>query len=118
YRSRGLELLRWNTRSCSLVPRHLRTSVAVDKNELLLGRTAREFEQPESFRAILTDNALWHRLGRSRLRILPSFCFGTSLRKRTLLASLLVCHVLPPVAQVVHTSGYSTCLGREVKVAA
>src|ERR1019366_10307524 len=90
---RRLELLRRNTRSCSLVPRHLRAILAVDEDELLLGRTARELEQPESLRAILADNALWQRLSRSRLRILLSLCFGTSLI--THLAICFVCHVLP-----------------------
>src|ERR1035437_6047678 len=40
----GLELLRWDPRSSSLVPRHERSLFAVNDPELFLGRTACELE--------------------------------------------------------------------------
>src|ERR1035437_9903270 len=93
---RGLELIRWNARLGTLGPRHLRTPFAIDKNELLLGGTTRELEEPDALGAVHACNTFWHRLSlsRSRLRILLSFCFGTSLSNRTHFASLFVCHVL------------------------
>src|ERR1035437_8077318 len=115
---RGLELIRWNTRSCSLVPSHSWSALTVDKNALFSRGPSCELEQPDAFGAIHASNAFWHRLrlSRSRLRILLSFCFGTSLSNRTHFASLLVCHVLSPVTQIVNNSKYSTCFGREVKL--
>src|ERR1019366_8657782 len=115
---RGLELIRWNACLGALFPCHSWSALTVDKNALFSRGPSCELEQPDAFGAILTDHALWHRLSpsRSRLRILLSFCFGTSLSSRTHFASLFVCHVLSPVTQIVNNSKYSTCFGREVKL--
>jgi hypothetical protein len=52
FRQRKLELLRGNSGGCSLRPSRKRPVLTIDSDELLLGRTAREFEQPDAIRPV------------------------------------------------------------------
>src|ERR1039458_5207278 len=59
---RSLKLLGSYTRRRPLLPSHLRSTFTVDLNELPLGRTSRELEQPDTLGASRTNFALGHRL--------------------------------------------------------